>query len=61
MYRLDKFCRLVWDAEGRYIQNITPAHGDAWLERLQDREISESDKASCLKDLLTLFNWKADR
>ncbi|WP_224269590.1 tyrosine-type recombinase/integrase [Haloprofundus salinisoli] len=60
-YRLDNFYRLVWDAEGHYTEHITTAHANAWVELLKDTDYSETYKASCVKALLSFFNWRADR
>lgn len=59
-YRLDKFYRAVWDAEDRYTEHITPSHADAWLLHLDDRDLSNAYKASHLKAIQSLFDWKAD-
>ncbi|WP_232820501.1 tyrosine-type recombinase/integrase [Halorussus litoreus] len=59
-YRLDKFYRAVWDAEDRYTEYVTTSHADAWLLHLDDRDLSNSYKASCMKALQSLFEWKAD-
>lgn len=57
-YRLVRFYRMVWHVEGRYTEEITPDHADAFLRWLADQNHSESYKASFQKALLSLFRWK---
>ena len=58
-YRLDKFYRMIWTAEERYTEDITPVHADAWMEHLADRDVTDSYRASCQKAVITLFWWKS--
>lgn len=57
-YRLDLFYRMVWEAEGRYTEEITTDHADAWMRWLDDQDYSDSYKAVCQKSVKTLFRWK---
>lgn len=41
MYHLDLFYRWVWDQEGRYIQDLTTDHADAWMRYLATEEFKE--------------------
>lgn len=57
-YQLDRFYRMVWDAEDRYTEEVTPDHADVFLHRLADQDYSVSYKASFQKALMSLFAWK---
>ncbi|MFP4218048.1 MAG: tyrosine-type recombinase/integrase [Salinarchaeum sp.] len=58
MNRLDLFYRFVWDREGRYIQDLTTDHADAWMRWLARQDYKESTKCHYQKAAHTLFKWK---
>jgi len=60
MNRLDMFYRWVWDQKGRYIQDMTTDHADAWMRDLAKRDMKESSKCNYQKAVQTLFKWKRE-
>jgi len=58
MNRLDLFYRFVWDRKGRYVQDLTVEHADAWMRHLATEEMKESTKCHYQKAVKTLFKWK---
>lgn len=58
MNRLDLFYRFVWDREGRYVQDLTTDHADAWMRWLARQDYKESTKCHYQKAAHTLFKWK---
>ncbi len=60
MNRLDLFYRWVWDQNGRYIQDLTTDHADAWMRHLAKRDMKETSKCNYQKAVKTLFKWKRE-
>lgn len=56
-YRLDQFYRWVWEKEG-YTTNITPNHGNVYLEYLKEADTTEANKRKIRSALKQLFSWK---
>lgn len=60
MNRLDLFYRFVWNRDGRYTQEMTPQHADAWMRWLARQDYDESTKNQYQKSVKTLFKWKRE-
>jgi len=60
MNRLDLFYRFVWDRKGRYVQDLTTEHADAWMRYLAKEDMKESTKCHYQKTVNTLFKWKRE-
>lgn len=57
-HRMDQFYRYVWDEEGRYTADVTPAHADDWMRKLAQRDASNAHKANCKKAVQMLLKWR---
>jgi integrase len=58
--KLDMFYRLVWDDEGRYVQEATIEHADAWMQWLARQDFEESTKAYYQTSVQNLYKWKRE-
>ena len=58
MNKIDLFYRFIWDHEGRYVQDATTDHANAWMRHLATKEYKESTKCFYQKSVHTLFKWK---
>lgn len=58
MNRLDLFYRYIWDKEGRYVQDPTTEHADAWMRWFARQDYKESTKCHYQKAVHTLFKWQ---
>ncbi|MFP8888515.1 tyrosine-type recombinase/integrase [Natrialbaceae archaeon A-CW2] len=59
IYRMDQFCRFVWDQEGQYTTAVTHDHADAWMQELAYAECSDTHRDLCQKAVRMLFKWRA--
>lgn len=57
---LDRFYRMVWNAEGRYTTTITHDHADAFIEELAYSDYSGSYKSNLQKSITMLFRWRSE-
>lgn len=57
-HRMDIFYRWVWEQEGSYTAEITPAHADAWMQALAREDASTAHKANCQKAAQMLLKWR---
>lgn len=57
-HRMDIFYRWVWKREGGYTAEITPAHGDAWMQALAREDASTAHKSNCQKAAQMLLKWR---
>lgn len=57
-YHLDLFYRFVWEIEGRYTEDITLAHANAWMKYLSSQPLSSSYKSLSQKAVQLLFKWQ---